>query len=188
MKSGPKRELDHGFLTSRRIIASLFGITDEALTTANDIGGFLVPVEDKYDLFKSVQNYVSYLKGKTGRSGAKTDLTRAQAEEKIMLTRAQRQMRELELSQASGILIRASDADAMFLSMGKLVSEWFESLRDQIERKTAAPLPVLDSVEAATDELRAELHTLMESAIKRTVVNRSLPEIKVDNEDAGEPD
>lgn len=178
-------KIDADTLVSAASLAAVLGYTHTNISSMAQTGLF-VKRDGSLLLCASVQAFLRNAKGKTAVVGGENvDLEAELAKEKVLLTKAQRQTRQLELQVLAGTVVSEDHARVMFLMLGKLVAEWCDGLRDQLERKTASPAHLLEAVEGCIDDLRGELHAKMDRYIDAMDFDTSLPEPEL--KDATEP-
>lgn len=136
--------------------SKLFGLTERHIRRLAKEGIIPKNGRGEYPLLKTVSAYVSYLRDGMSNNG-RGDTSKQLQEEKIKLTRAQREKIDIDIDQMTAQLIPCDEYYLALSTALKTVVATLGSLGDILEREMQLPPEALIRIEEITDSLREEL-------------------------------
>lgn len=149
--------MSHEPAYNANFFARLFGVTERRIQILAKEGVLPKTGRGEYPLLQTVKAYVAFLQERV-RGHDNQEAKHSYQEEKIKLTRAQREKIDIEIDKMTGELI---PRDEYYLSLStalKTVVAALGSLGDILEREMQLPPECLIRIEEITDALREELN------------------------------
>lgn len=140
--------------------AELFGITERRIQELAKDGVITKAARGRYPFRDTVAGYVRFLQERVKGSDS-ADARMALNEEKLKLTRSQRQKVDIEIDKMARELIPRDEFYLVLSTAFKTVSSTLASMSDVLERELQLQPDVLERVEEIVDSLREDLYQQM---------------------------
>lgn len=147
--------------------ARLFGVTERRVQQLAKEGHIPKAGRGEYPLLGTVKGYVAFLQESLRGGGESKDTRTALQEEKVKLTRAQREKIDIEIDKVTGELIPQDEYYLELSTTLKTVSATLSSLSDVLERELQLSPETLERIDDITDALRDDIADQITEAIDR---------------------
>lgn len=115
---------------TRAELREVFGVTDRTMSTYKGAGLLVNASHDRYDLARSTQAVIAFLRNHKGADPVQVDL-------KDRLTEAQAIRVELENAQTKKSLLRTGDVLSVMRIVVHTTAQWLDQLGDHMQRRGA---------------------------------------------------